>query len=170
MRRRLYLLLPDVKRARQVVNELLLARIEERHIHVLAKEGTRLDGLPEAELLEKSDIRHAAGLGLLVGGATGAIAGIVAVLFPPSGMAMNVSVILAMSLIGAIMGVWVSGMIGADTPNTHLKNFMREVERGKVLLMVDVPKSQMEEVARMIKKHHPEADLRGRDPTIPAFP
>ena len=31
MRRRLYFLLPDVKRARQVVKELLVARIEECH-------------------------------------------------------------------------------------------------------------------------------------------
>lgn len=170
MRRRLYFLLPDVRHARQVVNELLLARVEERHIHVLAKDGTPLAGLPEAALLEKSDVRHAVGLGLIVGGLTGAIAGLAVLLYPPSGMAMNLSVILAMSLIGAVMGIWVSGMIGTDAPNTHLKDFMGAVERGKVLVMVDIPKGQMNEIVRMIKKHHPEADWRGRDPTMPAFP
>jgi uncharacterized membrane protein YeaQ/YmgE (transglycosylase-associated protein family) len=170
MRRRLYFLLPDVKHARQVVNELLLTRVEERHIHVLAKEGTSLEGLPEAALLERSDVRHAVALGLIVGGLTGTLAGTAVLLFPPSGMIMNLSVILVMCLIGAFMGIWVSGMIGTDTPNTHLKDFMGAIERGKVLVMVDIPKSKIQEIAHLIKKKHPEADWRGRDPTMPAFP
>ena len=170
MRRRLYFLLPNTKRAREVVKELLLARVEERHIHVLAKEGTPLEGLPEAALLERSDVRHAVALGLIVGGLTGALAGTAVLLFPPSGMAMNLSMILAMSLIGAFMGIWVCGMIGTDVPNTHLKDFMAAIERGKVLVMVDIPKSQIQEITRLIKKKHPEADWRGRDPTMPAFP
>ena len=33
MRRRLYYMLPNVKTARAELDELLLARIEERHIH-----------------------------------------------------------------------------------------------------------------------------------------
>ena len=37
MRRRLYFLLPDVSSARQVVDDLLLARIEARRIHVLGR-------------------------------------------------------------------------------------------------------------------------------------
>ncbi|HET9023545.1 MAG TPA: DUF1269 domain-containing protein, partial [Burkholderiaceae bacterium] len=44
--RRIYFLLPDVASARAIVNELLLARIEERRIHVLAREGTPLEDLP----------------------------------------------------------------------------------------------------------------------------
>ncbi len=42
MRRRLYFLVPDVKRAREMFRDLLLARIEERHIHFLGREGTAL--------------------------------------------------------------------------------------------------------------------------------
>ena len=121
-------------------------------------------------MLQKSDAIHGVELGLVVGGATGTLAGIVAVLFPPSGLTMGLGVILATALIGAIMGVWVSGMIAADVPNTRLKKFFRALERGKVLVIVDIPKAQVEEITQMIKKHHPEADMRGVDPTIPAFP
>src|SRR5439155_682216 len=42
MRRRLYWLLPDVESARRTVDDLLLARIEDRHMHVLARRGTDL--------------------------------------------------------------------------------------------------------------------------------
>ncbi|MFP5348298.1 MAG: DUF1269 domain-containing protein [Gammaproteobacteria bacterium] len=169
-RRRLYFLLPDVQRARTVFKELLLARIEERHVHVLAREGTALGDLPEATLLQKSDAVHASGLGLVVGGATGAIAGTVVMLFPLSGLAMGLSVVLAMALLGAVMGIWVSGMIGSSTPNTHLEAFREDIERGKVLMIVDVPSDRTDEISRMIRSQHPEADMRGLDPTIPSFP
>lgn len=169
-RRRLYFLLPDVQRARTVVKELLLARIEERYIHVLARDGIALGDLPEATLLQKSDAVHATGLGLVVGGATGAAAGILVMLFPPTGFAMGLSVVLAMALLGGVMGIWVSGMIGSSTPNTHLETFQDDIERGKILMIVDVPSDKAEEISRMIQNQHPEADMRGFDPTIPSFP
>ncbi len=170
MRRRLYFLLPDVKRAREMFKDLLLARIEERHIHFLAKEGASLADLPEATLLQKSDAIHGLGVGLIVGGATGAAAGVAVLLFPPTGLFTGLGVILVTSLIGAFMGVWVSGMIAADVPNTHLVRFMPDVERGKILAIVDIPKQRMDEVMELVHRHHPGAEARGRDPTIPAFP
>lgn len=47
MRRRLYFVFPDIDVVRKVVDELLLARIDEGHIHVLAKDGTPMQGLPK---------------------------------------------------------------------------------------------------------------------------
>jgi hypothetical protein len=170
MRRRLYFLLPDVKTAKAVFNKLLLARIEQQHVFFLAREGMSLSDLPEATMLQKSDEIHGLALGLVVGGATGALAGVVAMIFPPSGLVMGLGVILAMSLIGAIVGVWASGMIASDVPNTRLRKFTRDIEQGKILLMVDVPKDQIEEISDMIREQYPDADARGRDPTIPAFP
>ena len=37
-------------------------------------------------------------------------------------------------------------------------------------MLVDVPKEKVANVTQMIKKHHPEADMHGVEPTIPAFP
>ncbi len=39
MQHRLYFLMPDVVSARRVMNDLLLARITERHIHFVSKPG-----------------------------------------------------------------------------------------------------------------------------------
>lgn len=169
MRRRLYFLLPDVKSAKAVFRKLLLARVEDRHMYFLARDGMALSDLPEATMLQKSDEIHGLALGLVVGGATGAVAGVVALMFPPSGLAMGLGVILAMSVIGAIVGVWVSGMIASDVPNTRLQPFAKEIERGKILMMLDIPKDQVEEISDMIRDNHPDA-ARGFDPTIPAFP
>lgn len=54
-----------------IVDELLLARIETRHIHVLAKQGTPMEDLAEASHLQQSDLIPSLEQGLTVGGGTG---------------------------------------------------------------------------------------------------
>lgn len=168
--RRLYFLVPDVKNAREIVNELLLARVEERHIHIIAKEGTPMEDLPEAGLVQKSDFIPALERGIAVGGATGALAGIVAVTFPPAGLVLGGGAILATALAGAGIGAWASSMIGSDAPNSQIKQFEKAIEQGELLMMVDVPKARVDEIDELVKKHHPEAEISGTEPTIPAFP
>lgn len=170
MRRRIYFLLPNVGSARQVVNELLLARIDDHHIHVMAREGTTLGDLPQANLLQRSDFIHGVEIGLSVGGATGIVAGLIAVAFPPQGIVLGGWTMLVMALAGALIGAWVAGMIGTDIPNSQLREFTTAVADGQILMMVDVPKSKVANVTEMIRKHHPEADMHGVEPTIPAFP
>jgi uncharacterized membrane protein YeaQ/YmgE (transglycosylase-associated protein family) len=170
MRRRIYFLLPNVGSARQVVNELLLARIDDHHIHVMAREGIALGDLPQANLLQRSDFVHGVEIGLSVGGATGIVAGLIAVAFPPEGIVLGGWTMLVMALAGALIGAWVAGMIGTDIPNSQLREFTTAVADGQILMMVDVPKSKVAKVTDMIRKHHPEADMHGVEPTMPAFP
>jgi uncharacterized membrane protein YeaQ/YmgE (transglycosylase-associated protein family) len=170
MRRRLYFLLPNVARARQVVDELLLARVDDHHIHVMARDGVDLGDLPRANLLQRSDFVHGIEIGLSVGGVTGILAGLVAVAFPPGDIQLGGWTLLVTALAGAVIGAWVAGMIGTDIPNSQLKSFEEAVAKGQVLMLVDVPKEKVVNVTQMIKKHHPEADMHGVEPTIPAFP
>ena len=99
--RRLYFMLPDLDTTKTVVDELLLKRIDEHHIHIVAKEGTAMGDLPEANLLQKSDFIPAMERGLAVGGITGILAGIAAVTFPPAGLILGGGAILGTSLAGA---------------------------------------------------------------------
>ena len=166
--RRLYFLLPNLDITHTVVNELLLARVEERHIHIIAKEGTPLKDLPEANLIQKSDFVPAMERGVAMGGATGVVAGLVALAFP--GVVIGGGALLAMGLAGAGMGAWLGGMIGMDVENSHIKKFEAAIQSGQILVLVDVPKSRVESIQDLIKKHHSEADFEGTEPTIPAFP
>jgi uncharacterized membrane protein YeaQ/YmgE (transglycosylase-associated protein family) len=170
MRRRLYFLLPDTTSAKQVVDDLLLARVEERHMHFLARDGVSLDGLHEASILQKSDIVHGAESGLVVGGIAGIIAGLVVLAFPPTGSSMHLVTVLLTAMLGAAFGVWVSSMIASSVPNSRLKAFDKAIAEGKILLMVDVPASRVEDVRSLLGKRHPEAAAGGQEPTIPAFP
>ena len=81
--KRIYFLVPTIELAKTIVDELLLARIEERHIHILAKRGTPLENLPEASFLQKSDFIPAMERGLALGGTVGTLAGLAAVALGP---------------------------------------------------------------------------------------
>jgi hypothetical protein len=166
--RRLYFLLPDLATTTKVVEEMLLARVDERHIHVIASEGTPLASLPEASLIQKSDFVPAMERGIALGGGTGVMAGLAALALP--GVVIAGGALLAMGLVGAGMGAWLGGMIGMDVENSHIRKFHDSVESGHILVLVDVPKSRVEEIESAVKQHHPDVDFEGTEPTIPAFP
>lgn len=168
--RRIYFLVPDLATAEAVTDELLLARIEERHIHVIAREGTALGDLPKASLLQSSDVIPAVERGLALGGATGILAGVVAVTFPPAGVVLGGGAMLATALAGAGIGAWLSSMIGVDVTNTRIRQFEEQIRQGEILFLVDVPKERVGEIEAMVKSHHPDADIEGTEPHIPAFP
>ena len=170
--RRLYFLIPTIDSAKGIVDELLLARIEQRHIHIAAADHHALieANLPEASLLQESDFVPAVERGLAIGGATGVLAGIAAVALPGVGLALGGGAVLGIGLAGAGLGAWASGMIGISAPSSRLSDFEAAIKEGSLLMMVDVPKKQVEEVTEMVKKHHPEANIEGTEPVIPAFP
>jgi hypothetical protein len=168
--RRIYFLLPNVQSAKGIIDELLLKRVEWRHIHVLARPGLPLEDLPEATLVQRSDLLPALARGTAAGGVTGMLAGLVAMAFPPAGLTIAGGVVVLMTLASAGFGAWTATMIGVDVPNTRLRRFEDEISKGGLLMMVDVKTDRAEEIEELVKRHHPEADVEGTDPTIPAFP
>lgn len=167
--KRLYFLIPNIEIAKRVVDDLLLARIDERHIHVLAKQGTPLEDLPEASLLQKSDFLPAMQQGVALGGLTGAFAGLVAISLP-TGLILGGGAVMVLSLAGAGVGAWASSMIGTSVDNRQIQQFEEAIQRGEFLMMVDVPKARVDEIEDRIREHHPEVECEGTEPTIPPFP
>lgn len=170
MRRRCYFVLPDAATAQQVENQLLLARIPNHHIHFIAKNEASLEDLPLANIAQKSDIVHGMELGLIAGGATGALAGLLAYLQPEVASWLGLGIVLVLGLAGALIGAWVSGMVGISMPNSRLRQFSKTLEEGHVLLMVDTPKERVDEITDLIQRRYPSSQSHGIEPTIPAFP
>lgn len=169
MRRRLYFMLPTIPAARAILDELLLARIEEKYIHFMAKDSLPRD-MPEASFLQKTDLIHGMELGMVIGAATGLLAGGLLLIFPPEGLEMRTIALLVAGLGGAVFGSWVSGMAAAAIPNSRLKAFAEEIAAGKVLLIVDVPLSKVIQTEEMMATRHPGFRFGGVEPHIPAFP
>ena len=168
--RRIYFLVPDIATTKKIVDDLLLTRIEEKHIHVIAKRGTPLEELPEANLLQKNDFIPAVEQGLALGGATGMLAGLVAVALPPASTVIAGGVILATTLASAGVGAWLSGMVGMSVDNRQLKEFEDAIEAGELLILADVSPDRVNEIEASVKKHIPQVEIEGTEPQIPAFP
>ena len=170
-KRRLYFLVPEIKTAKNIVDELLVARIPEKHIHVIAKEGTQLEDLPEASIFEKSDFVPALEKGLALGGITGMLAGLVAIALPAAGLIYaGGAVILSSTFAGAGIGAWLSSMVGIGMPNSCLQKFETRINEGEFLMIVELEKKKTNEICESIRKHHPEVDFGGLEPSYPVFP
>lgn len=166
----LHLLAPDVERAKQLIDELRQEGIEERHIHLIAKDHALLEKehLPEASLLQESDVVPAVEKGVAAGGVTGLLAGIAAITFPPAGLALGGGAVLGTGLLGAGLGGLISGLTGISHPNSRLEEFKSAIEEGHILMLIDAPKDRFEEIAELVKKHQNDwfAQLSGqRGPT-----
>lgn len=168
--RRIYFLVPDINVTKRIVDDLLMAKIEERHIHVIAKRGTPLEELPEANLLQKSDFIPAVEQGVALGGATGMLAGLVAIALPPASTVIAGGILLATTLAGAGVGSWLGGMVGMNVGNRRTKEFEDAIEAGHFLVLVDVPSDRVNEIEERVKQHLPEVEVESTEPRVPAFP
>ncbi len=170
MRRRLYFLLPDVPSAKRAADDLLLARIEDRHMQFLARRGTDLGELHEAGYALKTDVGRGAGFGLVLGALVGAMLGALIVGSPPDGTHPGLAAAVAATLVGAVLGTWLGSMAAVAAPNSRLAAFRSEIDRGRVLLVVDVPYARVDDVRSAVLARHPEAMAAGLEARYPAFP
>ncbi|HUJ86414.1 MAG TPA: DUF1269 domain-containing protein [Burkholderiales bacterium] len=168
--RRLYFLVPDTGIGKKVVDELLLAHVEWKHIHVVAKRGTPLEELPEASFLQKSDVIPAMLRAVPLGGATGVLCGLVALAVNPALVVAGGAVLLGSSLAGVGIGVYMGGMVGLNVGSTRLKAFQEAIERGQLLVIADVPAGRVDEITGRIRQAYPQAEPEGTEPRVPAFP
>lgn len=168
--RRLYFLVPDVTVAHAIVDDLLLARLTERQIHVIAREGTPLGNLPEAGLAQKTDLIPAIERGVGLGGVTGTLAGLVAIAIPGAAVVSAGALVLALALAGGAAGAWISSMIGVSVDSPRLKPYENAIREGQILMMIDVPVERVQEIEQRIAAQHPSARDQGIEKAIPAFP
>jgi len=171
MSRRIYWLLPDRESAWATMDDLLLAGVEVRHIHFVAREGTDMTGLNEANAWQTSDVVRAGEMGLIIGAGVGGLLGaLVAVHYPIVGDEPQWGIAGGLSIAGGLFGAWASTMIGVSIPSKRLERFTPQIEAGQILMMVDVPLFQVEKIEARLRARHPEAHLEGTEPDIPAFP
>jgi hypothetical protein len=168
--RRIYFLVPSVALAQSIVHDLLLARIAARHIHIVGREGTPLEDLPQASLAQTSELVPALQRGVAAGGLTGVLAGLLAITFPPAGLVFGGGALFGISVFGAGFGAWISSMIGVGLPSSRIEKFQKAIADGALLMMIDVPSLRVEEIEALVTHSHAEVELEGVDPNIPIFP
>ncbi len=159
MSRRLYIMLPDAESCKSLVADLEEHGVPERHLHVIGSLSQSLEGLPEANILQKTELAHGLEWGTGLGGVAGLLGGILAVTFPPAGLVIGGGALLAGTAAGAGFGALVSSLLASHEHNHKLDAFERGIEQGQLLLMVDVPRRDLSKIQELIVKHHPEAEI-----------
>jgi hypothetical protein len=153
------------------MNDLLLARIECKHIHFVTGGQPLPPDLPEANLLQRTDIVRGAEMGIAIGAALGLILGIgLLYYFDIDRAGVKATVVVLATLVGMLFGTWASSMQAASMPNSRLASFAPELEKGSILLMVDVPAGSIEQVESLLANRHPEMHFSGEESRIPTFP
>jgi hypothetical protein len=157
--KRLYFLLPNVETTRAVVAELREGGIAEDQIHAVASSRIPLEGLPEATVLQTSELRHGLEAGLSVGGIAGLLGGLLAIAFPPAGLILGGEALILTVLAGAGAGAVVSALVAKDMPNQEIESYNDAIARGQILLIVDVQRAEMSAWMDRIAQHHPQVDF-----------
>ncbi|MGD8589198.1 MAG: DUF1269 domain-containing protein [Chromatiales bacterium] len=157
--RRLFFLTPDVASCRKIVAELKAAGVPQRHLHVIGSIEQPLDDLPEAGVLQKTELLHGIEIGAGLGGTAGILGGLLAMTFPPAGIVLGGGALLAGAAAGAGFGAVVSALMSSHEHSHDLNAFQKAIERGEVLLMVDIPRSDVDKTKELILTHHPEAKI-----------
>ena len=159
MKRRLYFILPDTGHTRAVVNDLEVFGINTRAMHVLAKPGVDLNGLPVATGKQRTDAGAKLETILWDGNLATyfiALRALVAVVYMGLGWFWLLLAVVVMA-VTFLMGI----VFTSQVPNVHLSEFRDAMHHGELLLMVDVPLWRVERVEALVHEHHPEATAGG---------
>ena len=157
--RRLNVILPDRERCEAVVEELRSEGVPDNRIQVVAAAGQAPEGLPQATAWQKTELAHGLELGTALGGAGGLLGGLLAVTFPPAGLVLGGGAILASTAGGAGVGAVISALLGSHEHNHDLDAFAEAIRAGRLLLMVDIPRTRLGRIRELILRHHPEAEI-----------
>jgi hypothetical protein len=125
----------DLEHARSAMRAARDAGIADDDLSLIARHDIELDKIPEGRKDEHTDFAPAAARGLAQGGATGVLAGLVAMAIPPLGV--TIAGAAAAAAAGALVGAWTNALMGASTPDPVRKKFEGEIEAGRILVVVD---------------------------------
>lgn len=165
MLRRLFFLFPDELHAQRVVNQLYSLNVPKRRIHAIAR-NVELKSLPQATQRQMNDTasrieRIMWRLNLIV--------------FVLAFIAL-VALIVVGEFIWAIisLAIMVATFIAGEqfvvhVPNVHLTEFIKALSHGEILLIIDVPSSQVDDIESFMRHKYPEAVVGGVSWSTDAF-
>ena len=143
------------EQARQAVSELEAAGIASSDISLLANKHVSAQ---YADVDDASKAAAGAGIGAVVGGTAGLLAGIGLLAIPGLGPVVAAGW-LASTALGAVAGGATGGIVGAlveaGVPEEHAHVYSEAVRRGGTLLSVKIDESRAERVHSILDRYQP---------------
>lgn len=138
----------DLAAAELAIGALRDAGVPDRDISLVARhdiESLQIDD----DRQETNDDFSGGGLrGILTGGGSGLLVGLVAIAIPPLGI--TVAGAAAMVLAGAAVGGWVGMLTGTAEPSPVRRKFESEIDAGRVLVVVDGDETALANASRTL--------------------
>lgn len=156
---------PDTPAALQIVEFLKARGLDDSNISVLGNEATELSAIPDPGEFD-NDVVPASKRGVVVGGATGLLAGLGAVLVAP-GLAIGGAALALATAGGATFGVLASSLIGSSVSNSQIREYEEVIERGDLLMVVEIEEEASDEIIEQLRSRYPEVVLMGEVDVIP---
>lgn len=155
MKTRTFFFVADIEAAKALVPALRDLGIADEDLHVIANEDITLEPLPEPDLAHRSDLVDAAKRGAMTGGAIGLAGGVVAVTVPVVGLTLGGGALLATTALGAALGTWFSTLVGVSVPNQDVERYRDRIDRGEVMIIVDLEAAQEERFTALVEQRFP---------------
>jgi hypothetical protein len=154
MSTRLYFLVADETAAGAVVEALRGEGLSEDDISAVAhRREYPLEGLPEGGIAARTDVLPAARDGAAAGGVTGMLAGLTATIALAPGMVVGgPALVAALAGVGTAFGTWASTLVGVGVLHRDLEPFEEAIERGEILLLVDVETDRADAICTTIRR------------------
>ena len=125
----------DLDMARAAMNAARAAGAGEGCLSLVARSDIELDSISNDYKEADSDSMPAAIKGVVAGGATGFLLGLVAVVVSPLGITLAGAGIAALA--GAGIGGMASTIFGSALPDPVRQKFDDEIQAGRILLLID---------------------------------
>lgn len=139
---------PDLATAAAALSAARQAGAEDDEISLIARSDIEIHSIPDARIDVTNDMVPAAIKGVAGGAATGLLAGLVAMVFPPLGVTIAGAALAGLA--GAAVGGWSSALIGTTVENPVRREFEKEIEAGQILVVVDTPEERVAAVKAAI--------------------
>lgn len=131
----------DLQSAERAISVVRESGIGDDCISLITRADIEIESIPQNRLDATTDTVPAAIRGAIGGGLIGLLVGVIAMAVPTFGMAIAGAGLLV--AIGALVGAWSSALIGSAVPNEVRRQFENEIERGRILVVIDGDKQTL---------------------------
>jgi hypothetical protein len=158
----IYFLTPTIASTDQVSADLHAVGVKDFYLHVVCRDqaGLKRHQIHSSNYFETLDVVRDGFIGAALGFLFG-LAGVGLLLYTkPFGDHVVPQFVYAILVgVATLFGAWEGGLVGIDSENKKLAKFHDDLIAGKYLILVYVRKHREQDVLKMMREKHPDAEL-----------